>query len=218
MQTALASRRSPVEVTPWHGPPRGFDFAREVQPLLDKHCVACHNGPEGKRPDLRPERLVKDYRGKRISTLGVQRLHPLMRKSTGGVLKYTPAYEALIPYIRRVSVEDDVSLLVPGEYHADTSELVEMLQKGHHNVKLDDEAWDRLITWIDLNGPCHGTWGDVAPIPHGADRRRQELAQRYGGPKLDPEQVPDVPRSSGEPVIPDLPADRKPSRYPAPRF
>ena len=25
-------------------------------------------------------------------------------------------------------------------------------------MKLDGEAWDRLITWIDLNVPDHGTW------------------------------------------------------------
>ena len=64
-----------------------------------------------------------------------------------------------------MNVEDYVDLHVPCEYHANTSELVQMLEKGHYNVALDAEAWDRLYTWIDLNGPCHGTWGEVAPIP-----------------------------------------------------
>jgi hypothetical protein len=83
-------------------------------------------------------------------------LHPAVREALGGTaVRYTPAYEALVPYIRRVNIEDHVGLLVPGEYHADTSELIQMLSKGHYNVRLDKEAWDRLITWIDLNGPCH---------------------------------------------------------------
>ena len=88
-----------------------------------------------------------------------------------------------------MGVEDDVSLLTPGEYHADTSELIQMLEKGHHGVELDAEAWSRLITWIDLNGPCHGTWGDVFPIPDGAHERRMALRKRYGGPPHDPETI-----------------------------
>jgi formylglycine-generating enzyme required for sulfatase activity len=93
-------------------------------------------------------------------------------------------------------------LLVPGEYHVDTSELIQMLSKGHHNVQLDEEAWDRLVTWIDLNGPCHGTWGEVGPIPENADQRRHELSQLYGGPKYNPETIPEFPSQNIEPELP----------------
>ena len=47
-QIALAARREPRDLTPWHGPARGFDFEREVQPVLDRHCVSCHDGSEPK--------------------------------------------------------------------------------------------------------------------------------------------------------------------------
>jgi hypothetical protein len=134
---------------------------------------------------------VPGYQGRRLSQLGVERMHPQMLADTGGLVKYTPAYEALIPYIRRVGIEDDVRMLVPGEYHVDTSELIQMLRKGHQGVRLDAEAWDRLTTWIDLNGPCHGTWGEVYPIPDGAHQRRMELRKAYGGPPEDPEVIPD---------------------------
>ena len=40
----IASRRQPSEIKSWHGPARGFSFSREVQPVLDKYCVSCHNG------------------------------------------------------------------------------------------------------------------------------------------------------------------------------
>ena len=46
-------------------------------------------------------------------------------------MTYTPAYDALIHYIRRVGIEDTVDLAEPGAYHADTSPLVQMLGKGH---------------------------------------------------------------------------------------
>jgi len=131
-------------------------------------------------------------------------LHPVVREALGGTkVRYTPAYESLVPYIRRVNIEDNVGLLVPGEYHADTSELIQMLRKGHHNVQLDDESWDRLVTWIDLNGPCHGTWGDVGPIPEGADRRRRELSDLYNGPKENPEIIPSISREAIRAVVPE---------------
>jgi len=192
VQVAAAALREPCEIEPWRGPPRGFDFAREVQPVLDKYCVGCHSGGDQTGPDLRPEDQRPDYHGSRLSDLGVRRLHPQMARDTGGVVKYTPAYEALLPYIRRVGIEDDVSLLVPGEYHADTSELVQMLRKGHQGVELDAEAWDRLVTWIDLNAPCHGTWGEVYPVPENAHQRRITLCARYGGPTDDPEAIPEL--------------------------
>lgn len=208
-----ATQRGPSEITPWYGPARGFDFEREVQPVLDRYCVACHNDETESEaiPDLRSEREVRNYRGRPLSKLGATRLHPAVREALGGTrVKYTPAYEALVPYIRRVGIEDEVRLLVPGEYHADTSELIQLLVKGHHNVQLDPEAWDRLITWIDLNGPCHGTWGDVALIPDRADRRRRELSLLYGGPKDDPEEVPHIPRPGVQPIMPHSRANTTP--------
>ncbi|MBN1417536.1 MAG: SUMF1/EgtB/PvdO family nonheme iron enzyme [Planctomycetes bacterium] len=186
---ARAARRPPREIDPWYGSARGFDFAREVEPVLEVHCANCHDGARA-RPDLRPERRVEGYAGHKISDMGIERMHPRMRADTHGILRYTPAYEALLPYIRRVNIEDDVSLLVPGEYHVHTSPLIQMLRKGHGGIRLGTEAWDRIVTWIDLNTPCHGTWGEVYPIPDGAGERRMELRRLYGGPADDPETVP----------------------------
>jgi formylglycine-generating enzyme required for sulfatase activity len=62
-----------------------------------------------------------------------------------------------------------------------------MLRKGHHGLQLDDEAMDRLVTWIDLNAPCHGTWSEVFPIPDKAHERRLELRRLYVGSTDDPE-------------------------------
>ena len=214
LRQRLAANRPAARIEPWYGPPRGLDFERDVQPVLDKYCVACHDGSEGshvpKILDLRAERYVKDYQGRELTKLGADRLHPVVREAFGGTkVKYTPAYEALIPYIRRVNIEDHVGLQVPGEYHADTSELIQMLGKGHYNVQLDEEAWDRLVTWIDLNGPCHGTWGEVGPIPEGADRRRRELGRLYGGPTVDPEAIPQMPPKHIELVRPEPVSETK---------
>jgi formylglycine-generating enzyme required for sulfatase activity len=206
----LASRKKPRDLDEWYGPPRGFDFAREVQPVLNKYCVTCHSGKKG-RPDLRPQEQRPDYKGLKPGYFDFTRMHPDHKKMHGGNVLYTPAYEALIHYVRRVNVGDDVSLLDPGHYHADTSELVQILQQGHHNVKLDDGAWDRIVTWIDLNGPCHGTWRDVfnGPVPTNHDKRRRELNKLYAGLDGDPSVIPESQKYDETPVKPVTAANGK---------
>jgi hypothetical protein len=46
---SLAVRGGPRTLTPWYGPSRGFSFQREVQPILDRHCTACHYLPQPPR-------------------------------------------------------------------------------------------------------------------------------------------------------------------------
>jgi len=170
----LASGYKPSDIEPWRGPTRGFGFKREVQPVLDKFCVGCHNGQarsDGKQiPDLRA-------------------------KPKNGWSNFTPAYIALHPYVRRPGPESDYHLQNPLEFHADTSELVQMLQKGHHNVQLDAEAWDRLITWIDLNVPDHGTWSEHRKIAANYHQRRLEMRTRYANRPEDPEAIPQIKRA-----------------------
>jgi formylglycine-generating enzyme required for sulfatase activity len=191
LRMPIASHKQPSKLDNWYGPPRGFDFEREVQPVLDRYCIECHNGNTKGLHDLRAKHFFPDYKGKKVTNMEIRRLHPVMLAETNGYFKYSPAYDALIPYIRRVGLQDDVSLLLPGHYHAGTSPLIQLLKKGHHNVELSNEAWERLYTWIDLNGPCHGTWNEVFPIQDGIAERRLELNIKYGGPTVDPEAIPE---------------------------
>ena len=115
---------------------------------------------------------------------------------------FEPSYVALRSLVRVGGLESDLHLLPPMEFHANTSELVRMLVKGHHDVQLDAEAWDRLVTWIDLNAPCHGTWSEFASIPGDQRRRRQELQRLYGGIAEDLEQIPAVDRPPVQPIRP----------------
>ena len=197
----IASRNTPREIEEWYGPARGFDFEREVQPVLNASCIECHDGRNYKIPDLRSEKHFPDYKGMPMSMLCKQRQHPSMKKLSNDRMKYTPAYDALLPYVRRVGIEDDVSLLVPGHFLADSSELIQMLRNGHKGVQLDQESWDRLITWIDMNAPCHGSWNDAFSVPEGSDVRRKNLAARYAHLAVDPEK----PVKSPAPGIKRLP-------------
>ena len=214
VRQSTAATREPSTIAPFYGPARGFDFERDLQPVLDRYCAACHSGVKG-RPDLRAAALVPGYKGIQASVPGWwskadhERYDPnLMRvkQRKPWAIRFTPAYEALHPYARRYGLEGDYELSNPGEYHASTSELIQMLEKGHHGVRLDAEAWDRLNTWIDLNVPAHGAWGQIYPIPFNGRNRRVELAKLYGGVEEDFEAHPPAP-GKVEPVIPkDLPA------------
>ncbi|MEE9603049.1 MAG: SUMF1/EgtB/PvdO family nonheme iron enzyme, partial [Thermoguttaceae bacterium] len=179
-----ASLRAPSEITPWHGPPRGFGFRREVQPVLDKYCLGCHNGEESGRPNF--------------------------AANGRGWKNFTPAYVALHPYVRRPGPESDYHLQKPLEFHANTSELIQMLEKGHHNVKLDAEAWDRLITWIDLNVPDKGTWHEHRAVADNFTSRRAEMRKLYANIDVEPEAIAQAPPNPIKFVEPEKAPPRKP--------
>jgi len=171
----VALSHPPSEITPWYGATRGFSFKREVQPVLDQYCVRCHNG-QTNVPDFRP----------------LPEVHPKAAdEGYNRGTKFTPSYLALRSFVRTPTIESDIHLLEPCEYHADTTYLVRLLKKGHYDVQLNAEAWDRLVTWIDLNAPAHGTWREIV----GDDKvlslrdRRRAMDKLYAGIDEDPEEI-----------------------------
>ncbi len=179
--TLSALADEPAEIAPWYGPPRGFDFRREVQPVLDRYCIGCHcpAGP-AKAIDLtdRPDVVA----------------HPIRRQH--GMGRFSPSYIALRRFVRAPTIESDLHMLPAWEFHAESTKLVQMLRKGHRGVRLCDEAWDRLITWIDLHAPAHGTWQETVGAKRLADqrRRRREMNRLYAGFDRDDDAIVDNSR------------------------
>ena len=191
-----ATAREPVEIAPWYGPPRGFSFPREVQPVLDKYCVGCHDGTKKGEDGL----AIPDLR----------------RSKKRGMRGFTPSYLALHPFVRRPGPESDYHLSPPLEYHADGSELIQRLRKGHGGAQLDAEAWDRLITWIDLNVPDHGTWSEHRAIAGNIHKRRLTLRSLYAGLSHDPEAIVQGVAGPVEPVQPRAPVKPPADKVTAP--
>ncbi len=48
--STLAMREGPQELTPFYGPARWFSYEKEIQPILDRHCVRCHDNSEKEPP------------------------------------------------------------------------------------------------------------------------------------------------------------------------
>jgi formylglycine-generating enzyme required for sulfatase activity len=191
----MALKRKPSEIKPWYGPTRGFSFDREVQvPVIDKYCIGCHNGKPRKDNKTPPDLTLrpKEARGFKIM-LGRNRK-----------CNFTPSYWTLRSYVRSTN-EADVHMLVPYEFSADSSKLIRMLRKGHHNVKLPPEAWDRMITWIDLSAPYYGTWSENVGKAK-VDRYRtvrNDLQKLYANIDENAEEIFNLTPTPTAPVIPE---------------
>ncbi|BDD12545.1 hypothetical protein FUAX_49770 (plasmid) [Fulvitalea axinellae] len=153
----IASTKQPAEITPFYGEPRPFSFANEVQPVLDRKCVSCHNGNNDKIPNL-ADKTPLPYRNLSRSYFDLQK------------------------FVRRPGPESDQYVLTPMEFHVSTSAIIQKLDKGHHNVKLTQEERDRLVAWIDLNAPYYADFHGV-PEYRGSDQkdRRVQLMKEING-------------------------------------
>lgn len=152
---SIAQTKAPATLTRWKGDVRPYTFANEMRPLLEKRCIGCHDGQKEGRPNFAD-------------------------RGPSGLRDFANDYVALHPYVRRPGSESDFHTLEPMDYMANTSELVQILKKGHYGVEMDSDDWERLYTWIDLNVPFEGSYSP--PTFRGNDQvqRRDELSSCYG--------------------------------------
>jgi hypothetical protein len=131
-----ALRRPPSRIEDWYGPPREFGFVAQVQPVLNKHCLRCHDyGKQGaSKLVLAPDRDL---------TFNAA-YNELWRKGYTGAVGAGPA---------------EVQPARSWGSHA--SKLVQVLRKGHHEVELGPEEFDRIVTWVDLNAPYYPTYASA---------------------------------------------------------
>lgn len=179
-----AALRIPSRIEPFYGDARPFSYRCEIQPVLNKYCTGCHND----------DTKAKTVYGRRIPNF----------VGADGRTSYLPLQQ----FVRRPGPESDYHMFNNMEYHASTSELIQMLKKGHHNVQLDDEAWKKLYTWIDLNAPYRGNWEPNEWREQEQVSRRLELASRFGGMLADPEEeyrMTLASLTSLQPVAPIMP-------------
>lgn len=194
---ALALAQEPVAPTPWYGPPRAFSFAREVQPVLDRHCVRCHGADDKKGLDLRGD--ASNW--------------------------FSLAYENLRPFVRPLGPQGLPGIVPPRSRGAAASRLVDLLLAGHEDVRLDAESLDRIVTWIDLNVPYYDNTaitrpshvalsnqvtgsgralvGDAKPLWDAlGDRCRNCHARGFSiDPAAAPCQFPDLPKTMSHPSL-----------------
>ncbi len=144
---ALAMRREPVVPAPPPWGTRPISFLREVQPILDAHCVECHSG-------MKPAAGLDLFGG---------------LTSGGRTTDYgrNVAFDSLIA--RRLvawsPVQGDAAVTRPLQFGSHRSKLVEVLRQGAcgRRARLSEEEWYRLVAWIDANAPYHDGFANKRP-------------------------------------------------------
>jgi len=144
----------PVPLDEFYGPARGFGFVEEVQPVLDKHCIKCHNGTphEGKE--------LKDFRGDRYYDIsGADWSKSYMAlidydSSCGrssGTCTHFPVWEgSLLTYF---GFDDPTPVPPPYAIGSGNSKLITMLEENHGDVELSREDLSKITCWIDFAIP-----------------------------------------------------------------
>jgi hypothetical protein len=136
---ALAREPSLPVPPPWGDQP--VSFLRDIQPILDQHCVRCHSG-------LKPAHGL-DLGGGLISY-------------DGEVADYghNRAFETILEkglVSLSAARAQDASITPPLAYGSYQSKLLTALADKNHagEVKLNADERLRLAMWIDANAPYH---------------------------------------------------------------
>ena len=139
---AMKAGPGPLEPFDENVPPRGFSFVLQIQPILDQHCVGCHD-----------RKTVAE--GK--STISLQGSGNLEKISSR---RWSDAYKALADpkFSSWVSPQSAPPMLPPYHAGAAKSKLVELLTQGHEGVELSALEMDKIACWIDLAVPFVGDY------------------------------------------------------------
>jgi len=144
------------------GPPEGFSYVREVQPIFDKHCVRCHTG--GKAEDGRdaPFSLQGDvlpYSYTQCPNNG-DKTQDAHRAFTASYLNLTRFGHGDGP-VNWISAQSRPTLLPPYATGAATSKLMQHLEPSHNDVQVSPAEKQRVACWIDLCVPFCGSYTDA---------------------------------------------------------
>ena len=182
----MAMKAGMQPLDPFYGPPRGFSFAQEIQPILDRHCIRCHKERQPLQPLLegagaiailaRPHPRSNTGDGSKdelaFSLLDETILDPVAKR------KWSDAYVVLTaahpeapaalfkgdyegPMVRWIGAQSVPSILPPYFAGAAKSRLLTLLDRGHKGVRLSLEEWDKLACWIDLLVPYCGDYREA---------------------------------------------------------
>jgi hypothetical protein len=135
-----AVQRPVSQVTPIPGVPEVLDFPRDIQPILDRHCLRCHDYQPSAQDD-----------GPRAG--GV-----ILSGDRGPMFSHS--YVTLTVRKQFSDGRDQpVSSLPPRSIGTSASPLMTKITEGHHGVRLSPLEVDTVRTWIESGAAYPGTYG-----------------------------------------------------------
>jgi len=156
-----AFKQQPQPLTPPEWGRTGFSYAHIVQPVLDKHCVKCHNENQAGNG--------LDFSGDFTDFFNVS--YEILARMN------TPAEDCMVggaaqsnfknPYTSWISTyngsESNIPEITPRRWGSPASRLADIVLADHPDatgmkrVELSDTEKRRIFAWIDLNVPYYGT-------------------------------------------------------------
>ncbi len=146
----LAAQRPPSEIQPISGVPDVFDFPRDIQPILDRHCVECHNADKSEGGVI----LVGD-------------LGPM----------YSHSYFSLTVTNQLADGRNQPkSNYPPRSLGSGAAPLLEKFAGGHHDATATPRELLVLRLWLDTGAAYPGTYAALASgMIGGYERNKQVL-------------------------------------------
>ncbi len=177
----MAMRAGPKPLEEFYGPARGFSYPREIQPILDRHCIACHDDRSdvialvAKANKVDPPRIQERNEGhdgafSLLGTLNAE--YSSGRAWSDSYLMLTHAYNNAgdRPHLKGtwdneivnwVSPQSAPSMIPPYYKGSTSSRLLDLLERGHEGVRLSHEELEKISCWIDLLVPYCGDYTEA---------------------------------------------------------
>ncbi|MDO4574068.1 MAG: hypothetical protein Q4D98_02515 [Planctomycetia bacterium] len=174
--TTEAMRRGPQELQPFYGPARGFSFEKEIQPILDRHCIRCHANRE-KVPPYASGALAEWGKTQTPTSDAPFSLLNVLNEDKTAKRFWSDSYLNLTGAARRdrtqgvhnravnwLNVQEGPALLPPYKAGACQSGLLAQFEGDtpHNDVRLSPEEKQKLALWIDLLVPYCGSYTEHA--------------------------------------------------------
>ena len=129
--TPLAVRRPPSPIAPFAGLPDVLDFRRDVQPVLNARCVACHS--------------YEDPKG-----------HVVLTDDLG--ISWSISYYTLLATGQVADGRNGFGNQMPRTIGSSASKLMQKIDGSHYGVSLTPEQRRTTWLWIESGAPYAGTY------------------------------------------------------------
>ena len=158
-RTLQALGRPPSKVEPIAGIPEVFDFPRDIQPILNRHCLKCHDyeATEAGGP-LSGGVILSGDRG------------PVFSHSYFGLTMRGQLGDGR---------NQPKSNLPPRSIGSSASPLMKKIDGSHNDVKLTPHERDMIRYWIEAGAPYPGTYAALGSgMIGGHHENRQDVSDR----------------------------------------
>ena len=181
----LALKAGAQTLEPFYGPSRGFSFPREIQPILDRHCVRCHSD-RGQKMEVKrvpvPLHRQADPDWSRAQTALTLTLQDADRSNA-------PALAVTNRPVFSLLADTVVDRLAKRRW-SDAYLNLTLAQPANHDWEQGSfvgQSDGRMVNWV-------GSQSIPAPLPpYAAGSTRSELlpllAQGHGGVRLSREEL-----------------------------